>query len=283
MLVSCPKDEKSRRPPAKIDAGTSSTENVFMLGWRRCRAFTIFLLVFFSSAFAEADTRLITLSDGVTVYSGPGSRYRPLAVLDAKTELKAAKKTTRSRNGEFYKVIVNVSEDKKAIGFIPVSARVSLLPEDFDAADLEKFGEVALVSNAVQGTVSLLRNGQSSVQVGYVRYVSPGFFVKAFGGAYLASGANGWVGGLEGGNDALLFRNISGFASFGLGVFKPSEVGAVFEGSTSVNMMMQAAVGLRYNMRGDYSFGLGGIQTVLFNANNSHVNNGFLLTVEMGL
>jgi hypothetical protein len=242
-------------------------------------AFAIFM--FPELSFAKAT--LLTLADGIIVYSGPGTYYRPLAVLGDKMELKAATKTVSGKGGTFYKVLVKLSEKKSAIGYIPTAAPVKLNTAPVDEEEIEKFGGVALINRALQLSYSRFANQETSWHVGYLRYLSPGFYIKGFGGQYQSFTVSSVIAGGEIGNDALLFGNFSGLVSYAAGFFLPTSKDDVFLGSKTINLMAQAAVGLRYNINGVASLSAAGTQIVLFNANNSHVTYGLNMTLEVGL
>lgn len=247
------------------------------------------IAVFISAAFAfasqtaEAKSRLITVKDGVVAYSGPGDYYRPLAVFPAKTELAASSQIIRGKNGAYYKVLVKLSEKKSVIGYVNIQALATFVSDKLEDDDLSKYGDVALVNQAVQITYSILRDSASLWTVGYMKYLSPGFYVKGFAGQYISKQANASVAGGEVGNDALLFGRVSGLVSYDLGVFSPSTPGLIFEASSKINAMMQAGFGLRYNFGGLASMSGAITQAVFFNGNNSMVTSGALVTLEVGL
>lgn len=226
---------------------------------------------------------LTTNEDDIRVYSGPGERFRVLAVLPGKTEIKASNTIVTSSAGRFYRVLVKLGEKQRAIGFIPVNAQIRIGGEDQDEDELSKYGAVALVSRAVQITFSSFRDKQSFYSLGYMHYLSPGFYVKGVVGQWITPVASGNMLGGEIGNDALLAGAVSGFVSYGLGLFMPSAPDAIFAGSTKMNVMMNAAVGLRYNLEGFASFALAGTQAVIYNANNSLVSTGVQASLEVGL
>jgi len=231
---------------------------------------------------ALAAVTLTVLEDEVVAYSGPGEKYRPLAVLSANTELRASSKVFESAQGRFYKVIVPTGEKQRAVGFVSVSASVRLSGAE-DNVDLEKFGVVALVDSAVQFSYASLKDRQSLWTVGYMNYLSPGFYVKAFAGQWLAPSAQGTLGGGEIGNDALLFGAVSGFVQYQVGALSTGAKDSFFAGSTPLNVFMGAGAGLRYNLGGVASIAIGINQVAIYNANNSLVSNGLLMSLEAGL
>lgn len=226
---------------------------------------------------------LTTGEDDIQVYSGPGERFRVLAILPNKTEIKASAAIVTSSAGRFYRVVVKLGENIKAIGFIPVSASMRIGGEDQDEDELSKYGAVALISRAVQITFGSYKDKQSFYTLGYMRYLSPGFYVKGTIGQWINPVTNGNMFGGEIGNDALLVGAVSGFVSYGLGVFMPSAAGAIFDGSSNYNVMMNAAVGLRYNLQGFASIAIAGTQAAIYNPNNSLVSTGVQASLEVGL
>jgi hypothetical protein len=243
--------------------------------------FIMFFISFLVPQFAEAKTKIIVLEDGTKAYSGPGSFYRPLAVLKGKTELIAANATVRTRDGEFFRVVIKLSEKKNAIGFVNVTQARPL--GSLDADDLEKYGEVALVNKGLQVSYAQLRDQVTFWSFGYMHYLSPGFYVKGYAGQIHAPNAAGGVFAGELGNDALLIGRLSGVVSYAAGIFNPEQSGTFFDGSSAFNGFVQASVGLRYNMGGLASVSAAATQAALFNANNSYVTYGGLLSLEVGL
>ena len=234
---------------------------------------------------AKQKNTIITLRDGIIVYSAPGQNYRPLAVLPDKAVLIASSKVVKGKRGDFYKVLVSLSPKQRAIGYIPTTAEVRLNSsvETIDSDELEKFGPIALVNKAVQISYSRFINSEYELSVGYMKYLSPGFYIKGLAGDFVSIDSSGSLAGFEIGNDALLFNNISAQLSYSAGFFLPSQSGGVFVGSKSLNGFAQGIVALRYNLRGVASASLGGTQIVLLNANNSYVTYGANLTLEIGL
>lgn len=244
---------------------------------------SVFAITLVMSHDAEAKTRLMTLGEGVIVYSGPGEFYRPIAVLPAKTEIPAGSKPVSSKNGSFYKVLVKINEAKTAVGYVSLRADVRAMEDDTSDEDVEKYGEIALVNQAFQLSYSALQDKNYIYSLGYMKYLSPGFYVKGYVGQFTAVTATASIAGGEIGNDALLFGPFSGLVSYAAGAFAPSSEGAIFQASSSLNAMMQAGFGLRLNMRGIASLSAVATQVVLFNANNSWVGSGGMFTLEVGL
>ncbi len=226
---------------------------------------------------------LTTIEEDIQVYSGPSERFRVLAVLPNKTEIKASNSIVTSQAGRFYRVVVKLGENQRAIGFIPVNAQIRVGGEDQDETELSKYGAVSLISKAAQVTFSSYRDKQSAYTVGYMHYLSPGFYVKGALGQWITPVTTGNFAGGEIGNDALLAGPVSGFVSYGMGIFMPSEANGVFAGSTAYNIMMNAAFGVRYNLEGFASFAIAGTQTAIYNSNNSLVATGLQVSLEVGL
>lgn len=276
------------RGPAKFDPLPDVAHTLAMFV-RPAFCFRLLILLFLTCSNllfvsdADAKARLMTISDGVIAYSGPGQFYRPLAVFPERTELRASSKVVRNKNGAFYRVLIQLSEKKKAVGFVSVQSNVRYVDDKLEEDDLEKYGEVALVSRAAQVSYSLLRNDSSLWTLGYMRYLSPGFYVKGYGGQFNSASASALVAGGEVGNDALLYQRLSGLVSYSAGLFSPSEAGSVFSASSKVNMIMMASFGVRYNFNGAASLSAAVTQGVFFNADNSLVTNGAAVTFEVGL
>ncbi len=236
-----------------------------------------------TSLAANAAITLSTLEDNVPVYTGPSERFRLLAVLPAKTELKAANQIVSSDAGRFYRVIVKLGENMRGVGFIPVNAPVKVGGEDEDEDDLSKFGPVALISRAAQVAFGNFQDKQSMWTAGYMHYLSPGFYAKGMAGQWITPTTNASLLGGEIGNDSLLFRSTSGFVSYGLGLLSPGNDNTLFAGSAKLNIFMNATLGLRYNIEGFASVAVAGSQVAFYNQNNSMVSNGIQLSLEVGL
>lgn len=228
---------------------------------------------------AWAGMILATTEDDVMVYTGPGEQFRVLAILPAKAELKASNKIVSSKAGRYYHVIVNIDDKTKAAGFIPVNAPVKIGGEDIDEDELSKYGAVALINRAAQITYTSIRNQQSLWTIGYIRFLSPGFYIKGLAGQWLTTESSATVAAAEMGNDALLFGSVSGYVAYSLGLIN----GSLFTGSQSLNIFMNGSIGLRYNFEGFASFGLGATQVAAINQNASLVSTGLQLTMEIGL
>lgn len=231
----------------------------------------------------QAALTLSTTEADVHVYSGPGERFRVLQVLPLNAEIKASNDIVTSEAGRFYRVLVKLGEKQRAIGFIPANAPIKVGGEDEDEDDLSKYGAVALISRAAQVTFSNFRDKQSLLTVGYMHYLSPGFYTKGFVGQWITPTANASVIGGEIGNDSLLVGSVSGFVTYGMGIFSPGAEGAMFAGSTKLNVFMNATLGIRYNIEGFASVAIAGTQASAYNQNNSMVSTGIQASLEVGL
>lgn len=237
-----------------------------------------------SSNIATAALTLTTTEPDVVVYSGPGEQFRALRVLPNKQEIKASSTIVSSASGRFYRVVVQLGPNQKSIGFIAITAAIKVGAEnDEDSDDLTKYGAVALVSKAVQFTYASFKDKNYAFTLGYVHYLSPGFYIKGFAGQWAAPLANAALAGAEIGNDALLVGSVSGFVSYSAGIFAPDSQGAIFAGSTSLNTLMLAALGLRYNLEGIASVAIGLTQGAAYNQNNSMISTGIQASLEVGL
>ena len=243
----------------------------------------LFSSLLFIGSIAHAKSRLLTMQDGVIAYSGPGDFYRPLAVFPARTELMAGSTVIRTKDGAFYKVIVKLSDKKSVIGYVSLQAMATFMSDKVEDDDLSKYGDVALVNKAFQISFSAYRDQASAYTIGYMQYLKPGFYVKGYAGRFANPVGAATIGGGEIGNDSLLFGRVSGLVSYDLGLFLPSQTGTIFDASSSVNMMMQAGFGVRYNFGGIAAVSAAVTQAVFFNANNSLVTSGGMLTLEVGL
>ncbi len=239
-------------------------------------------MISFSSNVMAALT-LTTIEPDVHVYSGPGERFRVLAVLPLNSEIKASNEIVSSEAGRFYRVLVKLGEKIRSIGFIPANAPIKIGGEDEDEDELSKYGAVALISKAAQVTFSSFRDKQSLWTIGYMHYLSPGFYTKGFFGQWITPVANGSVIGGEIGNDSLLAGSVSGFVTYGLGVFSPGTTDTIFAGSSKLNVFMNATLGVRYNIEGFASIAIAGAQAAMYNQNNSLVSTGIQASLEVGL
>lgn len=245
------------------------------------RALFVALLVF-SPVLSYAAAVLTAVGDKVIVYSGPGSAYRPVTLLALGAEVPASNTLVSAKEGRFYKVLI-IQGTKKIVGYIPLNAEVRLKSSADSDEDVDKYGEVALIQKAVQLSFARYRNSHYSWTVGYMHYLSPGFYGKGFAGQWLGDNTTANIFGLELGNDALIYKNISGFITYGPGLVWSPQNENLFWGSRHLNFLFHAGAGFRLNAGGLGAVSLGATQAVVFNNNNSMATFGAQITLEAGL
>ena len=230
---------------------------------------------------AYAGDTLLVLGDDVMVYAGPGERFRPLAVLDSKSEVPVGSSTVQGRDGIYYRVLVTLPNEQKARGYISVEAPVRRSSQA-SADDVDHYPELALKKKGfhVQGYV--FKSEHQLYTFGESFFLTPGFFVKGFAGLWRAPLGNAGTVGAEFGNDSLLYKNISSFLTVGFAGLFASEENRVFVAGKKVNALALASIGLRYN-RPDWSVGLAFSQAAAFNNNNSLVVFGGLISLDLPL
>lgn len=244
------------------------------------RIMLLFLSGIFIPLASIGAVTLTTLAEEVIIYSGPGENYRPLAIVKAKTDMQASAKPFIGRDGSpFYKVIHVSADGRKSLGYILTSAAVRIKTEEMTEEDVEKYSDLALSKRTAQTTFSYLRGDNQHVTIGLNHYLTPGFFWKGFAGFWRSPSGNAGTLGIEGGNDALIFKNVSTFVTLGFGAFVPGAEGRVFEASKILNAMAIGSIGVRYN-RPTFAVGVGFTESVLFNGNNSLAVFGALLSAD---
>lgn len=254
--------------------------------WRTFTWIGLLLIAIVSpSGSAFAKDILLTYGERVTVYSGPGLSYRPLVIVPSGTELPTASTTIKNKNGEFYKVLVQLSDKKRVVGYVPIDAELRKKSDRDPGNDMESFKEYPRAQRSVQFSYSHFKTRRSLATSGLLKYVGPGFYLKGFGGVFQSPGNSSPLIGAEFGNDAPLDRRLSGFASFALGVLLNPKEDALFEGNKKnfSNFLVQTAMGLRYHFGEIASLSVGGTQAAIVSANNSLVTFGGLVTLEWGL
>lgn len=231
---------------------------------------------------AEAAQTLLTITEGVVVYSGPGQRFRPIAKLEDRVELKAADAEVVGRDGTYYRVVTQLDEKRSAIGYVRVDAGVRRKLNGVSDDELVNYSEIALARRTVSSSLSFLTGQRKLATIGLTHYLSPGFYARGWTGAFIDPSGLGTALAGELGNDALIIGRVSGFVSFSAGLFSPSKAGRIFDGSSQLNAIAQASIGARWN-GSEWSAGLGWTQLTLFNANNSLVTFGPTLVLEASL
>ena len=240
-------------------------------------------ILFFGQA--KAANQLIGIDDETIVYSGAGFSYRPIYILKAEGSVAVAKGLVHTKEANFYKVLVVFPDGRRAIGYIAQTANVRVKTDRMDDDDFSNYSELGLSKNSISTTGSYFKGPNYLLTVGYLRYLSPGFYTKYYVGEWIAEKASGHHAGIELGNDALLSHQLSGFVSYAGGLFLPSKDDDIFIGSksTNLNYLLRGVVGLKFNQSGGVSFSLGATQAVVFNQNNSYVTFGAQASLEVGL
>jgi len=234
---------------------------------------------------ALAKNIFVVVGSRVVVYSGPGTFYRPLTVLATGAQMAYAPTPVKNKGEEFYRVLVRLSDNRKAIGFIRTDAEVRRKEDTENPEELESFKDYPLAERSIQGGYAMLRDQRSQATLGLIKFVGPGFYLSGFGGALMdQKNSSPFVAGGFG-NDANFFGRVSGYISFALGVFLTPEPGALFEGSKDdfSNFLVQTAIGIRYNFGEIAAISIGATQMTAFSPNNSLVTNGGLIQLEWGL
>lgn len=234
---------------------------------------------------ASASTQLIGMDDETIVYSGPSFNYRPIYILKLEASVSVAKELFKTKEGTFFKVIVDFKDGRRAIGYIPQAANVRLKTDLMDDDDFTKYSELGLARSSISTAFSYYRGDSYMVMLGYQRYKLPGFYTKYYLGEWINQTSSGHHLGFELGNDALITKQVSGFVAYAGGFLFPTKDDAIFVGSktSSLNYVLRGVAGLKFNESGGISFSLGGTQTVLFNPNNSYVSFGAQASIEVGI
>lgn len=231
---------------------------------------------------ARAVQTLVTVEDGVVIYSGPGRRFRALARVDSNVELRAADKVVRAEDGEYYKVVAPISAKRKAIGYARVDWGIRKKRAGATVDDLANYSELALARHTLSTTFATYSDDRILGTVGFVNYMSPGLYWKAWAGAFIDTAGSAQIAALEIGNDAILFGRLSALMSIAAGAAFITKPGRIYAGSKSVNGAFMGTVGLRWNTL-EWSAGLGWSQFAIFNPDNSAVSSGPALILEASL
>lgn len=208
-------------------------------------------------------------------------------MLPQNTEVQVGSQPVETAKGSFYKVLVKLSNRKKSIGYISTQDAVHKKNESDSeiAENMNSFADFPLAQKSVHVAYSQFKSQLALATLGYAKYIGPGFYLKALTGAFKTKTATSPLVGFEFGNDALLYREISGFISYSAGLFITPKENAIFVASKNdfSNFIVQAALGARYNFGSKASFALGGTQAALFNGNNSLVTWGIIAILEVGI
>jgi len=154
-------------------------------------------LLFLNTADAAAGSRLTTGDAAVTVYSGPGFRYRPILTITKKTELPASSRIYQGKDGDFYKVLITYKTGRRAVGYINVNSEVDLNINDRTAEDIEAYKDLGLAESAMQVGFHTIKNSKVFWTLGYQKYPAPSFYLKALIGQLLSETASSLLAGAE--------------------------------------------------------------------------------------
>ena len=273
-----------------VDKNHASLHDIKMILFRFAIIFTCgilfsLLISLFTSSRALAANQLIGIDDETIVYSGAGFNYRPLYILKAEAAISVAKVLIKTKDANFYKVLVVFPDGRRAIGYIAQTANVRLKTDRMDDDDFASYSELGLSKNSISTTGSFFRGSNYLITIGLQKYRNPGFYTKYYVGEWITQDNSGHHIGVELGNDALISKQISGFVSYAGGLFLPAKDNAIFIGSktNAPNYLLHGVVGLKFNQSGGVSFSFGGSQAVVFNQNNSFVTFGAQVSLEVGL
>ncbi len=228
---------------------------------------------------------MIGVGSDTPVYPRPNSRYRPIFILKTDKSLKVSPKIVKSDPINFFKVLLYRPNGKSIIGYVAETANVRIKTDTVDDDDFVNYSEQALSSRSISSSLGFYRGSNYLATLGYQYYLSPGFYMKFYVGEWFSPTGGGDHFGGELGNDTLISRQISLIFALGLGTLLPAQNDGVFLASQSngVNYLLRGIVGVKWNGGGRVSFGLEGVQTVLFNSNNSLVTFGGQLSIEVGI
>ncbi len=243
---------------------------------------TILSLIFAQAA--SAKSTISTTTDRVFIYSGPGLSYRPLSTLQPGVEYLCEFKPVKSADGHYYRIALNLQE-KKYIGYVPLSEDVRLKSDEDAAEDFAKYSEVALSKKSLQAEAGINRDDSYYISIGHLTYRSPGFYSKYFLGSRITTKTSVPMLGFELGNDALVYKRISGFINYGVALAFITKDDDLFSGSKryGANVQVKGNFGLRYNAANFAAISFGPSQMAILNANNSTITVGIMATVEVGL
>lgn len=245
---------------------------------------------FLSIAQAQVQTastpgaKLVVKGKDIIIYSGPSTRYRPLATAsDGAVFAVSLRRVPGLGGGEFYKVLVSFKGgERKRLGYISANEPVQIEKSETDE-NVDSYKPLALARNTVQLGFAGLRERTYVWTLGYVVYPAENFYLKAFGGQVLNASTANFLGGVEIGLDQLLWGNISLYTLVNGGAVFPVSENAIFPGSTGLSRFMQGGVGFRYNAGEFAAVSLGLIQAAFFNGNNALLSLGYTVAFEVGL
>ncbi|MBX9768603.1 MAG: hypothetical protein K2X47_15115 [Bdellovibrionales bacterium] len=230
-------------------------------------------------------------SDDVLVYSGPGQKFRPIGKGKTGTKTTVNPQILAGPDGDYFEIVFSdkaegesEDDDEKRLGYVSTRSKVVFERTGMDEGDdLKKYKSWAQAESAIQSDITILKDQSYLWTVGYLKYPSPGFFVKGFVGQILSRFSSSTILGGEVGLDQWIRGHFTAYSSFAVApLFVPSD-GTLFTGSQLFNLFVRGSVGLRYNAdeHAQISFGL--TQILATNVQNSFMSPGFALTLEVGL
>jgi hypothetical protein len=232
---------------------------------------------------AQTGAKLVVRGKDVVVYSGPSTRYRPLATASDGAIFPVSIRRVPGVGGEFYKVLITFrGGEKKRIGYISVSEPVQIEKSETDE-NVDSYKSLSLARNTVQLGFTGLKERTYIWTLGYVFYPAENFYLKAFGGQVLNSSTANFLAGAEIGLDQLLWGNFSIYTLVNAGVLVPASENAIFQGSTSTSRFVQGGAGLRYNAGEFAALSVGLIESAFLNGNNAFISLGYQIAFEVGL
>jgi hypothetical protein len=217
----------------------------------------------------------------VTIYSGPGRNFRPIRSLSQKAEFPASSKIVEGKDGEYYKIIVKFKSGGRQVGYVPTDAPVTFEKNE-NAEDVDALPTLFLAKSSLQAAFHVLKNSRLYWTLGYLTYPTPNFYLRPFAGQLLTETASSVLAGLGLGTDHFFSDRFSFFSEVGAGMVAAPQADAIFKGSESANILLEAMAGVRFNAElAAVSAGLG--QAAVLNGNNSYVAWSLSFTLEVGL
>lgn len=244
----------------------------------------------FCSAKAHAQGTLRFESDDVLIYSGPGQKFRPIGKGKTGTKTTVNPQILPGPDGDYFEILysdklgADSDDEEKRLGYVSTRSKVVFERTGMDEGDdLKKYKSWAQAEAAVQSDITILKDQSYLWTVGYLKYPSPGFFVKGFVGQILSRFSSSTIVGGEVGLDQWIRGHFTAYSSLAIApLFVPSD-GTLFTGSQLFNLFVRGSVGLRYNAdeHAQISFGL--TQILATNVQNSFMSPGLAFTLEVGL
>ncbi len=249
------------------------------------KSFFVILIFSFAAVSAKAASQMIGVGSDTPVYPRPSLRYRPIFDLKVDHSIRVSDKIVKTDELNYYKVLLFYPNGKRVIGYVPETANVKIKTDKMDDDDFENYSELALSSSSISSSLGYFRGSNYMVTLGYQHYISPGFYLKYYFGEWFSPNGGGDHFGLEMGNDTLVSRQISLLYAFSFGPILPAQDNGIFLASQAngMNYLLRGLLGIRLNQGGRVSFGLAGVESVLFNNNSSFTTFGGQLSLEVGI